>query len=305
MEHIKLLDEKLHMRDLDYLPLVWGRGYEKFAKGFTNIRSLPIPDPVLGEGKITWAFSPTPPLNGLKTGLLVLDVLAPENLELQMTVRWTLGDSGYEDNWLRFKTREGTLIVPMDSSPRWLLNPMINEFELELKKIPPTREALERKWQEAKLSAIPLRDPISTRNLKEGQPDSFTAINTDPQLVYTLPDKVINQALIVRMVVDAPTGNNMAQVFFWKSSQGYTQGHSMRGPAQKGLNELFFLVPADMGLNILRIDPGNAKGKYVIHSLEIKPMSSRPIQQVTITRAEVMQRHRIKELGLDELAYSR
>lgn len=293
-----LLDEQFPQKDLKWLPQVWGRGYQKFAKELTHIRKLDIITPDERQ-PLQKTLPLNPAIRGLGAGLLALDVETSE--QLKISISWE-NELGVQSNRITFLTNgKKTVIVPLDASPRWLLSRRISSLTLQAE-VSPTQAMMRQQWKQRNHPLIlPLLKgmfsitaiPFSNR---------ITALSEDPMLFFELPEEAWGKPLYIRLVIDAPI-TNQAQVFFHKQGEQYSEENSIRMSYTKGRNELFFYIPRDSNYDELRIDPGNRPGDYVIHALEIKIIPDDNAPEFGIKRAALMQRRMIKELGLDKIAF--
>ena len=115
---IRLLDEQFPDKDLGLIPNVWGRGFAKFRDKLHPVHDFVRP---LSDEPGTSLLHLAKPLKGADGGLLVLELTMEGDKEIPCTVYWRneLPDTG--KNYVTFIARSGTHIVPLDSSPRWLM----------------------------------------------------------------------------------------------------------------------------------------------------------------------------------------
>lgn len=293
-----LLDEQFPQKDLKWLPQVWGRGYQTFAKELTHIRELDIVTP--DERQPLQKILPlNPAMRGLDAGILALDIETSEQLKILLS--WE-NELGAQNERLTFLANgRHTVLVPLDASPRWLLSRQIGSLALR-PETSPSQAAIRQQWNNQSNTPV-VASLKGTNNITfpffAGR---ITATSENPMLFWGLPKEAWNKALCVRLVIDAPI-TTQAQVFFHTQGETFSEENSIRMIAQKGRNELFFYIPRDSNYNELRIDPGNRPGDYVIRSLEIKIVSNERIPVFEVKRAALMQRRMIKELGLDKIAF--
>jgi hypothetical protein len=62
--------------------------------------------------------------------------------------------------------------------------------------------------------------------------------------------------------------NTIARIYYSYKNNEFDQKHSVRAAVRHGLNTLFFMLPDDFREGNLRLDPGEAKGVYVLDSVE-------------------------------------
>jgi hypothetical protein len=302
-KNIKLLDSNFPIRNLNFLPSVWGRGYSGLSGSMTKIRSLPTPDPSIHTNMLEWRLPLLPFANGLKAGILVLEIDMPKDAIYDMEVSWD--GQGVPNNYpgIFFKGKDGILIIPLDTYPAWLLSPKLSTIVIKAK--PPNYQNIRRYWRASQMSTFELNKLIYSQNVEQFISNKFIAVNHDPILVFALPEKVRNHSIIVHLVFDAPTGNNLSQIFYRDIGEEYNELNSMKLTSKAGHNDLLFVVPADKVQKEIRIDPGNIPGGYTIKKLEIAINRSNIFSPIMLKRAELMQRHNIIKLGLDKLAYTK
>jgi hypothetical protein len=298
-EALQLLDKQFPQRDVFFTPLVWGRGYHRLAKDLSLVRTLE-PAEVVGKGADReFHYSLDPPLAGTEAGLLVLEVEADPEQVGPMSVHWEDGSLPEANNRMRFMAGRGVLIIPLDASPRWLLARSINSLTLRQTLIEPgNRSSM---WDKSRFRPLTLV-PSHIINGRMDQPGRLEATSDDPGLFYTLPKSLQGRELLLRLVTDLPQNAENVRIYY-RTPGGYDEGQSEQIPAVSGRNKMYFHIPAHLTeLGEVRLDIGNAPGRYMIHSVQIRALTTESRMPLpTIIRAELRQRPMIKELGLDSL----
>lgn len=298
---LELLDRQFPERRLNFIPVVWGRGYQKFAPGLDLIRDLGKPEVTRKDFSRVFHYPMPSPMQGVKAGLLVLDIAMDPNESVLMTARWTEKGSDHPKHYVQFQARAGTLIVPLDASPRWLLGRDIDSLELH-QDFSLTNAKRKTFWNGTAIppASLKLKALENSRLFQGGR---YEALNDDPMMYFGFPETLQGKDLLARVVMDAPPGVGLTQVYFKSSVSDYNEKDSEWVSINPGRNEIYLQIPAHMtDTREVRIDLGNAPGVYTIHSLQVKPVSSDSgPPPLTITRATLWQRHMVKELGLDTL----
>ena len=300
-EALQLLDKQFVQDNLNLIPVVWGRGYRKFAKDLHLVRTLKPAEVIVNGSTKEFRYPISAPLRGTEAGLLVIDVDMDPNAIWTMTARWPDGDIPASNNHIKFILGKGTLIIPLDTSPRWLLGRAIDSLTLVCDSTiaPQKRGDL---WDKSVLPAVPLVFKRAV-NARMDQGGRLEADNPAPYLFYTLPKSCQGKDVLVRLVVRTPQNVGFTQIFYKKPSMDYNENDSERMSAVAGRNEIYFQIPANMTeFPEVRINVGNIQGQYIIHSVEAKPIEIRDkAPSLTITRADLMQRRMVNELKLDTL----
>ncbi len=131
-QSLLLLDEQFSMVNFFKLPGVWGRGFQEFKSEMTFKQKLSVHKNEIIAGKLFLDIPLNPPLKGTEAGLLVLDLVSPAYVDQDLVIRWI--DETYPDevNQIQFRAMPGVNIVPLDSSPRWLLADSISSLQIEV-----------------------------------------------------------------------------------------------------------------------------------------------------------------------------
>jgi len=64
--------------------------------------------------------------------------------------------------------------------------------------------------------------------------------------------------------------NTITRIYYSRKNDEFDQKNSVRSSVKPGFNTLFFMLPSDFREGNLRLDPGEAKGVYVLDSVEGK-----------------------------------
>jgi hypothetical protein len=139
-----LLDSVFRLEDLQGLPASWGASWQTLEPSVTQVRQLGRPTVLqnaqelrAGEyesasngAAIGWDLS-SRPLFGKDAGILTFDFDCHDSAgNVALNVRWAAaGASPDQTTTVRFHAAP-RLAVPLDASPRWLLNPAIGSLEL-------------------------------------------------------------------------------------------------------------------------------------------------------------------------------
>jgi hypothetical protein len=133
-----LLDAVFRMKSIDELPVAWGRSLATLGPQLRPVRTIGPDLPVVlnsvrniggGQYQIT---GPAPSLTfdisrwnltGREAGILTFSFsCGNDNLKSLVEVFWGAPSTGpNEPTVVRFVARNGTLVVPLDAAPRWLL----------------------------------------------------------------------------------------------------------------------------------------------------------------------------------------
>jgi hypothetical protein len=289
---LRMLDKQFPMTDLFYLPAVWGRNYQEFAVDSRPVRELTIVHDQLDNGGISIEYALQPRLRGVDAGLLALDIEMPENLESNVELRWVDETLPAEVNRIQFIARNGTHIIPLDASPRWLLARSITSLT-----ITPSSPSvlLDRKnmWQSIDASTAATLTSQKQENCSFIAEGKILSNTTDCIILYSIPYALAGQNLLVRVILTAPPGAGVAQVFYLTEATFYNETDSESIPLVDGRNEIYFTIPAERSKEELRFDPGWIAGNYVVSKIVAKPFSfTSPFK---ISRAVLFQRPHIDE----------
>ena len=147
---------------------------------------------------------------------------AQANIESNVEVRWVDEALPGEMNRIQFIARNGTLIVPLDASPRWLLAHSIASLTITLSG-PASQLDRKNSWQsEASLPAVPLISKQQANGILTAD-GNMLADNNDPNIFYPIPDALAGQNLLMHVVLTAPPGATYAQIFYRTASTSYNQ----------------------------------------------------------------------------------
>jgi hypothetical protein len=105
------------------LPAVWGRGYKKFAKYLPIAAELPKPTK---KPEKTYKYNVN--ICGADAGLLYLDLDIVKKITVK--VNWIDEELPQENNNIAFMGHPGINLIPLDSSPRWLLADNISSITI-------------------------------------------------------------------------------------------------------------------------------------------------------------------------------
>jgi hypothetical protein len=103
---------------------------------------------------------------------------------------------------------------------------------------------------------------------RDGRKFSFTATNEDPQIILTgfsLP----GENYLLKIDMESPVETYL-QIFYLQNNQDdFTENCSVRKKILPGPNLVRAFIPDSRAEGNLRLDPGNAVGKYIINTIEI------------------------------------
>jgi hypothetical protein len=286
---LQMLDKQFPLTNFEYLPSVWGRGYQTFAGEFLPVRDLTTLPAKVDNGGTSIEYELQPPLRGVDAGLLVLGIEMPENIESGVEVRWVDQALPSEVNKIQFIARNGTNIIPVDASPRWLLAQSIISLTITPSYFSESQLNIKNLWQS--LSTIPPVSLISPEQVNGSilSGGNMVADNNDPSIYYSIPDALAGQNLLMHVVLTVPPGADIAQVFYRTAATSFNETDSARVPVTDGINEIYFTIPAEMTHEELRFDPGAIAGNYVVSMVEAKPFK----ESFNISTAALLQRPNI------------
>jgi hypothetical protein len=287
-ETLHLLDEQFPQTNFSYLPAVWGRGFRGLASRLRPVRDLSAELPRVGGADPSIELGVRPGIRGDAAGLLILDLDVPPNRERDVLIRWTDSRLPAETNEIQFKALAGTNIVPLDASPRWLLESSITMLTIAA---PVPQHEREIAWS-TDTSKPP--SPLTLAGVENGlfgESGDLLAESNDPYLVYKIPRTLAGQTLLVHIALTAPQGAGIGQLYYRTPEAGYNQQDSEWIPLISGENDIYFSVPAEMSKMDLRFDPGVIAGDYHITTVEAKAL--RVSSPLRILRAALYQRPNI------------
>jgi hypothetical protein len=146
---LQILDRNFLLGNLQMLPVAFGRSAAALddlmepvvALDATAVKSVSgLEQGVDGRFRMTGGTTsvtytiPIARLRGRDAGLLAFDFAClSRRVKPRFTLRWSSADAPTSSaNVIAFSGREGRMIVPVDSAPRWLLAPGIEQVTLEL-----------------------------------------------------------------------------------------------------------------------------------------------------------------------------
>ncbi|MCX7087636.1 MAG: hypothetical protein NTV00_06220 [Methylococcales bacterium] len=99
--------------------------------------------------------------------------------------------------------------------------------------------------------------------------------NTDPMLTLSFNQNHPNAQFLLKIAIEAPETTEM-QLFYAQlhSAPQFTDQRSKKRLLAKGMNTLLIPISITNFNGQLRLDPGSVKGRYIIHTLEIKALAS-------------------------------
>lgn len=129
-EEIRLLEEAFPKRFLRKIPISWGRSIGGLEDRMQHVRTLGDATPAPKTPYVEFDFTQQP-VNGKKAGLLRMDVSCDSDINnMRPLIEWWSEGLGKSNYGLRFIIGRGTLIVPLDASPDWMLRPNITKMRI-------------------------------------------------------------------------------------------------------------------------------------------------------------------------------
>jgi hypothetical protein len=287
VQTLRLLDKQFPLTDFSSLPGVWGRGYQEFVPNLHVVRELTTELGQVGDGRASNEIVLQPPLRGVDAGLLGLDIDMPAYFDSIIRLQWVDETLPTEVNQIQFKAYNGTNIVPLDASPRWLLARSLTSLTINIASFQTSQMELKNIWQvENSSPSLPLMQGKASCSFITDR--ECLAQSNNPRIFYSIPDELIGQSILVHIVFEAPPGANSAQIFYRTASTEYNESDKQQVALTEGKNEIYFTIPDEMSKEQLRFDPGIISGNYVISTVEAKPILTSSI--IKITRAALYQR---------------
>jgi hypothetical protein len=119
LEALQILDRQFPKMDFGHLPYTWGRNYD-------NLESPPIElynltNDIFNDYEYLHTLNFKQTINGRTSDLLLLDVEILKGEAISMQVSWENMDFPNENNHVEFIAHNGINLIPLSSSPRWLL----------------------------------------------------------------------------------------------------------------------------------------------------------------------------------------
>ncbi|MCM1989269.1 hypothetical protein [Oceanirhabdus seepicola] len=116
------------------------------------------------------------------------------------------------------------------------------------------------------------KDVIEIENTLAGW--VIESVGSDP--FFSLPkfDSCENKGILfIKIRITSPI-NTIVQVFYKSDSINFDEDHSIMREINKGYNELIIEINESKPIKAIRLDPGNVKGIYLIHALEVRSPKS-------------------------------
>jgi hypothetical protein len=150
---LEILDRNFRMPDLKMIPSSWGRSVDTLRPRMREVARI-YPDQVMaatGAEKITAGaynisgsvvFDLVPiAIRGRDVGLLQFDFSCPDSkVTPTIEIYWAeAGSQPDERTVVRFLATNGTLIVPLDAAPRWLLSKKLGVLRIDIADPAPCR----------------------------------------------------------------------------------------------------------------------------------------------------------------------
>ncbi len=123
-----------HLTELNRLPSAWGRSLGKLL-GQLRPDTVPLQSMATGtpEGAaLSWTYAIPTMAPPERYGVLALDVACANGTQMpRVVVSWRGGQEAFSPQWsLTFEASFPLNLVPLDSSPRWLLAPSVAEIRI-------------------------------------------------------------------------------------------------------------------------------------------------------------------------------
>lgn len=108
-------------------------------------------------------------------------------------------------------------------------------------------------------------------------PNSETSPGTsDPQIIFSLPEIPADEMIVVRMWLSIPQPTNL-EVLHAGTGSVFDTAHSVTANvATPGEYEFYLAFRSSVPVSLLRIDPGNVPGDYIVHEIEIRSSYMKP-----------------------------
>jgi hypothetical protein len=145
---VALFEKAFAQSDLGKIPVAWGRSEKSLQKKMTLIHKFdgfsPTLHQLISEDESYKPTGPDPQLNfdisslslaGRNAGLLRFDFSCmKKSADPRIQVFWWGDDreGSFEASSIRFTADDGTLIVPLDASPRWMMTQHIKGIRIDL-----------------------------------------------------------------------------------------------------------------------------------------------------------------------------
>ena len=106
----------------------------------------------------------------------------------------------------------------------------------------------------------------------QGKELVINAENTDPYIYLPSWNGNTSEWCIIRIVMDSTVQTMFKLYYQTKTNEYYSENNVFRKQIAVGNNTIYFLLPKNINLNSLRIDPGELSATYAIQSVEIRRM---------------------------------
>lgn len=130
-ESLEIFDTLFPTDILHAFPSVLGRNPNAVLKGTTTIQTVTAKQ----KNSAAVQIIPSTPINGSEAGLLRFDLKLKNMDSAEIVMTWTNGAAPDAKNTLSFIAENGTMIVPADVFPRWILAESISEINLSAKTV--------------------------------------------------------------------------------------------------------------------------------------------------------------------------
>jgi hypothetical protein len=89
---------------------------------------------------------------------------------------------------------------------------------------------------------------------------------------FTIPDfKNKGNATEIFLKIDVTTSSEtVLQLYYLSDNDRFDEGHSISRNLKKGYNEIIIKIKEKQPIRSLRLDPGNVKGMYLLHTFEVR-----------------------------------
>lgn len=96
------------------------------------------------------------------------------------------------------------------------------------------------------------------------------SLGDDPQISLPILVSPPKKQLLIKVVISAPCETILQLYYRTESSPQYNERQSLRKALKKGYNEIFFQILSSEITGSMRLDPGQNKGDFLLHSVEGK-----------------------------------
>ncbi len=130
-EQLAVLDRAFAQTELGFLPVAWGRSWQRLA---SHTRRRSVLTVVGGPEETKLTVPPADNISGKEAALLKFDFHCEgQSARPRLVVTWAFdGETQFESRALRFAAGEGPILAPLDHNPRWLFGGRLTHLAVRM-----------------------------------------------------------------------------------------------------------------------------------------------------------------------------